>query len=325
MSALSSRRTAFAVAAGLLGSACAVVLGIEDKPLRPEVVEVGPEVGPDAGTPRCEDPPRVCACARHDFCDDFDAPDAAVFAAWKDDSGTPNQILLGEASVALVTDAHSPPRALQATARKDSYLTPTAAVGLSRLDFDALHPGQRVAGIRLGFHVRLVNIAVPNPDDPERDAGPIPRLGSAGIGGLVGEPRPSAQPAGVGLIVANERVYLATTSNVFAGNVADDYALVYDSPVGALSVTWLSVEMVVTSRDRAVALGYADCSGLPDGPVGAAAFIGSFRKCLPLRGALADAYPAWLKTAGVSVGGIVFDPGSATVAYDDVIADFIVE
>ena len=121
-------------------------------------------------------------------------------------------------------------------------------------------------------------------------------------------------------------VRLGVTGDLFNAGGPGTYTatpLVQNASFSQLSENWLPIEIVVTDRDRAVALGYPSCQTLPPGPVTAASVQATpYRACLSLPTALAD-LSTWGKHPTIGIGGIMFGPGRVAVHHDNVVVDFI--
>lgn len=328
-----SRAGQLGLAALLLCSACGLVLGIEDKPLREtgDVVDASSDAAAvdargDGGPPGpdCQRNPPGCSCEPHDFCDDFDTPGPLLRTWVKPPIGGSDPLIIADGSVGLTSEAFSPPSALHAFAATSNDLAGAAFAlhVLGRADASA----GRVVGVKLTSQVRIVSVSVETPPDTVHGVGPIPGAGCAGIGGL-GLAVSATQLAGVGFILANKALYLAASDNLVIGSTPAQHAVLFETDITALSTSYLSLELIVTDRTRAMALGpeyEAACASVEDGPVAAATLKLYKSACIPLKGELAN-LDRVLETPVLSTGGLVYNVGSLVVHHDNVTGDFLVE
>jgi hypothetical protein len=311
------RRLAFVAAvASVSATACALVLGIDDLPLRADR-DAAPDTGPltDAGADCAPDPRTGCACGTHDFCDDFDTDGEAPFARW--DWGLPNPFTKQDASVVLDTGGLSAPFATRVAVDTDSGSA--YATVFNQLDLEALHPGRAFDGVRYTFWLRIEALDIPY------EAGPVPGEGTAYVGAILQLFGVPPKPGGAAILFGAGGVYLAVSTNVLDANGTAVHARLYDNTaLKVASANWIPVEIVVAERAKAISLGYVECNDVDAGPgvgVAAATVLTQFRACLPLSDTFGGV--GWAAKPVVGVGGGTFNAGSIRVRQDDVAVDFL--
>jgi hypothetical protein len=306
------RRVPLVAGLAALGvTACALVLGIDDPPLRPDR-DSGPDSAPDAADACVPSAKAGCACASHDFCDDFDTDGEAPFSRWKWDLDNP--FVKRDGSIELGDGGLSEPLAARTAVETDG--ASAYAMVLDALDFTAAHPGRPFRGVRLTFWVRLESL------DVTEQAGPV-EGGSAYVGAVL--QLFGTKPGGASILIAPSGMYLGVSTNVTDSNGTAETAPIYDdTAITVVKANWIPVEIVVAERDKAIELGYDACQEVDAGPgvgVAAASVLSKFRACLPLAATFGGV--AWASKPVVAVGGGTFGAGSILVRHDNVSVDFL--
>jgi hypothetical protein len=311
-----ARLVPVATAGALACSACALVLGIEDPPLRQ--VDAGADTGPvDAGADCSPLPREGCrSCAVHDFCDDFDTPGEALFARWSSVLSS-NPFRRGDSGITTDEAGLSPPGAIVTTAEGTSQSG--YAIGLHALDLAASHPGRAAAGVKYVFYMSLEELAL------TEKAGPLPDASSAYVGAILrllsiegGQPK----PAGAAVLVTDKGVYLAMSRDIISGGDQPNVAQLFEGDVKSLSANWVKAEILVAERDRAIAAGYTSCSTVAPGPVAAAMLsLPTFQGCVAVPPEFGDL--GWTAQPTVGVGAGTFGSGTVRVRHDNVAVDFL--
>jgi hypothetical protein len=309
------RRGRTLVLAAALGStACALVLGIDDLPLRPEV-DAGGDAGDEASTgdAACKpDPKQGCRSCAHDFCDDFDDDAEAPFARWLSPLGA-NPFRKGDASVVVDEGGLSTPSSSLTLA--SSTAEQVYAIALHSLDHGVLHPGRPFVGVKYAFYMRFERLSLPG-----TTGGPLPDAGTAYVGAIL---RVLAlKPAGAALLVNERGVHLAVATDVISGSGEPAVARLFEGKVLDIADNWVRVEMLVADRERAVAMGYTSCASQPPGPVAASMLsLPEYQGCLPFPAAFGDI--SWAATPTIDVGAGAFAEADLVVRHDNVSVDFL--
>lgn len=300
-------------------AACALVLGIEDKPLRQtatDVIDTGEIEAGDADAGPCIPVPQLgCrSCERHDFCDDFD-DDAGPFARWESVGGFPNPFLKGKASITIDDGGFSPDRATRMHAEADSGST--YALVFHRLpEKDAAGFG----GVHYSVQVRVETLSF-----IDSLAGPVPDAASAYIAAIMNVSLANPEPIGAAILLSESGVYLAASTNILETTGADVVARIYEGNVLSLAQkNWFKFDLYVTDAQRAAALGF-NCNA-SNGPV-AAARIPSVpplenKACI----ALPDAFgndSSWANAPVIGVGAGTFGAATVGVRHDNVMVDLL--
>jgi len=308
-------RVVLAAAVAALSTACALVLGIDDKPLRPESPsEGGVDAGADAADAACTPDPRLgCACETHDFCDDFDDDASAPFSRWSSPLGNP--FVKAGSTIGLDAGGRSPERATSVVGGSDGGST--YAIVLAELDHAKLRPGRPFAGAKLSFLLQLEELAL-----SANNSGPIDDAGTAYVGAVLR--LLEVKPAGAAILVADDGTYLSVSTDVIGGGGKGSTARLYEGAVLKLAKppNWIRVEIFIAERDKAVAAGYSSCSGLPAGPVAAAMLsIPTYQGCVAIPAEFGDL--SWAKAPILGVGAGTFGAGTFRVRHDNVSFDFL--
>lgn len=308
-------RLTVAATAAALSTACALVLGIDDKPLRPEQAgEGGVDAGEGGADAACAPDPRLgCTCEKHDFCDDFDDDASAPFSRWSSPLGNP--FVKAGSTIGLDGGGQSPERATSVVGASDGGST--YAIVLAELDQGALRPGRPFAGVKLSFRLQIEDLALSS-----KNSGPVDDAGTAYVGAVLR--LLDVKPAGAAVLVADNGTYLSVSTDVIGGSGLGGTALLYEGAVLKLAKppNWIRVEIFIAERDRAVAAGYASCSALPAGPVAAAMLsLPTYQGCVAIPAQFGDL--SWAKTPIIGVGAGTFGAGSFRVRHDNVSLDFL--
>lgn len=301
-------------------AACAALLDIEELPQRPDqdaapLDASAPE--PDGGS-ACDGGGRLCACTKHDFCDDFDDDAAVLGASWSGFGGLGNPFLKGDSGMNFTGTAFSAPRALESFASAQS--TSAFAVLGHQLDQARLHPGRPFGGVRMSVLVQIGALSF------SEIRGPLPDGGSAVAAAVVNFV--GANLGGAAVVVGLDGAYLFSSVNLLEGNRKDagpDDVVVqlFDGDVTAIARNWLRVEIVVADRAVALREGYSTCASVPAGPV-MAAVVGptALRQgCAAVPASLGGL--SWASTPILTVGGALFGGGELVFRQDDVTMDFL--
>ena len=316
--------TRFAAAfAAITLTACGLVLGIEDLPLRPDKDAGGDVSAIDGGcAPKTA---TGCACTNFDFCDDFDHdPDSGIpFEKWE--SGLPTQpFIRGDSGMSIVNGGVSLPNALQSNVFSPQGNSAYAAI-FNQMSAPA---GKAVSGVRLKFFVKIGTLSV------LPGGGPVTDAATAYVGSvikLIGFTPP--QPGGAAVLFGMDgKVYLALSPNILQSNNTDIATLLFDKGgVGIAQTNWAEVELFVGTKAKAVEIGYKECNdvdggtALPDGGergVAAAWFyVNQYRGCLPLSDAFNGA--GWTANPIIGIGSGTFNGGTLLIQHDNVTAEFL--
>ena len=322
-------RGAFVVACtGLAATliACASVLGIEDKPLRPETdgsptLDGGDagDAGAEAGCNLLESHACSADCPR-DFCDDFDGDGQAPETRWVTPIGLQNPFVRGDSGVALTMQADSPPKALAATTSTTSSTSYGMLAHL--LSFDEKHKGQAFDGVRVAFDFRVDELTSTGNGGPVKDAGNAAMLGM--LRSDVVKPL-----KGIAVVLSGTTMVLDVADDVLGSGTGPEVigVIAEGLDISFLKGNWLQLELFVGDRERAIKLGYAPCAdaAVSPGLVAAAGLAGK-----ALGAACVNVPPSfgssdWAQFPVLLAGSLLFSGGTAAFRIDNVSADFYVK
>jgi hypothetical protein len=309
----------FAATASLI--ACAAILDIQDKPLRPgdagdatdgAAIEAG-DAGADASCTTDESLGCARQCVRHDFCDDFDEPGQKLTTRWTF-TGVTNPLLKGDAStIELVLDAgRSAPGSLLTYAATETTRSAYGIV-LKDLSFYDLHPDASFSGVRAAADIQVESIAVY--DGGAGDAG----LNLMPVLGMITNP-PVPTPAAVAIVVSPGGVLVQASLDVLDDKYPRTSKWIFRGEIPRFSRNWVRMELVVAPASVAAAAGFPDCLEEDAGLVVAGSVATFYRACMGLTDVLAS--PTWPRTPILAAGTIVFETGMARVRTDNVVLDF---
>lgn len=319
------------LAAGLVGGAvsCAAVLGIDDKPLRPD--DAGVDGGAfvdagDAGDAGCDASEAMgCAtCLAHDFCDDFDQPGQRPTDRWELTQGGP--FTKEDAGVEL-SDAESvsSPTSLRAFATstvKSAYVLLGHEVA-----FAARSPGTPFKGLRYAFDLKLSDLTFQS-----ADGGALPDdAGAMGVAAFFDvDTAPLPKTTGIGILVRRDGVLLAVSDDIRGGQGTTDTIVLLPAASVAVLRNWLRFELVIATPAEAVLQGYEACKGIAAPLVVAGSLVKrNVGKCMAIRETILGAPDGgtWVeRSAGLSLGLTLFDQpgiggGHGAAHYDNVVLD----
>jgi hypothetical protein len=307
--------TAFAGASCVgLVVACRGILGIEELPLRgADAGDAGPSVdASDASTCRPEQKGCSADCPR-DFCDDFDLDGQAPSTRWVAPAGFVNPVARGDASLELVPVAFSTPMSLAVTSgspNRTSY-----SILVHQLDFRKDRPASaKLAGLLVSSSVRFESLSY------------VPDAGFPTDVAVLGLLRPdSFPPKGIAIVVQRGGASLDVSEDVLGGSAPTARAeLGTGFNVEGVLGAWVTGEIFVGTKARAVARGFAKCNSVPDGMVAAAALGKKVfgEACTTLPASLAG---DWVERAVLLTGAAMFAPGYVKLNDDDVTAVYDAE
>lgn len=301
--------------------ACGAILGIDDKPLRPDTDARALADATDAKDSGAEaqcNPRESAGCSAdcpHDFCDDFDGDGQAPATRWTAPVGFKNPILQGDSGVALTTSGNSPPAALVVTTTSSG--STTFGILVNQLAFVDRHAGQAFDGVRVAVDLRIDALTFTGVGGPVKDAG------SATMLGLL---RPdSFPPKGIAVVLSANSVHLDVAEDVLGGGGAEAIAEINGGLNIANSLNnWVRVELFVGDQGRAVREGYETCKAIAPGLV-AAASLGKIvgEACVAVPAGFGPA--SWAEHPALLIGGLLFAPGNAAFRIDNAVADFYVK
>lgn len=301
--------------------ACAAILDIQDKPLRPTdagaATDGAPiEAGDGGGDASCTtDESLGCArqCVPHDFCDDFDEAGQKLTTRWTF-TGVTNPLLKGDAStIELVLDAgRSSPGSLLTSASTENTKSAYGIV-LKDLSFYDLHPGANFSGVRAAADIQVESIAVFDGGAADGAVNVMPVLGM-----LTNPPVPT--PAAVAIVVSPGGVLLQASLDVLDDKYPHTSKPIFEGEISRFSTNWVRMELIVAPPSVAAAAGFLDCTKEDAGLVVAGSVAATYRACMGLTDVLAS--PTWPRTPILAVGTIVFETGMARVRTDNVVLDF---
>lgn len=301
---MKSRVVIAAAALALVVSACDLVLGIRDYPLRDAGAVVVGDAGADAPA-ACLDPSLGCGACPHDFCDDFDQTGQAPNSKWPGTFGLASPFLRGDAGVDL-GEGRSPPAALHVRAESPTS-TPSHAFLVRRLD----GPDAGTA-LRFAFDARLDHLELLDSVGPVNDAGAV------SIAAILSPV--AGAPSGAAIVLSTNGLYLAVSDNVLDSPDASVLPF-YTGNLAPLAGNWVRIEMFAGPASEATRLGFARCSSLQGGVAAARLIALGLSSCAPLPVALADL--AWIRSPVILTGAFLFGQGRVEVRVDNVTADFV--
>ncbi len=300
-------------------AACASLLDIEVLPVRADDAGLdAPAVDASSDAVDCDATPAACACAQHDFCDDFDNGEA-LGERWHLPSGVSNPFPKGDAGIALTDAAYTPPLAVLTTS--DGTNSASFAFLGNQVEFATLHAGKTFVGARYAVDLQLDDLSF------VEVRGPIASIPSAIVAAVMG--LVDSVPRGVGVLATLEGIYLFAATDLLGATKPDaaptDAVLVkiFDGKTLEIAKSWLRVEILVADRDVAVKLGFASCATAPAGPIAAAGlFPGRVKQgCAALPSSFGGL--AWAQSPVATAGGALFGGGSLRLRQDDVFLDFV--
>lgn len=320
------RLLVFAAGLALSLAACAQILGIEDRPLRPDGGAPVDEAGLDGAPDRNEaaacvmDESAGCAaqCVRHDFCDDFDQPGESPGSRWLL-SALSNPLVRGDAGFDL---PHEGGRSAPAYAAAHAFTDQNAAAVallLHEMNFNDTHSGTSFNGVRAAADVR-VEAATAFDAGLATDASADAGVAFVPMFALVTNP-PLPTPAAVAVGVNAQGVVLAASPNILDESAPRITKYVYETQFIQAFGNWVRVELLVAPPQAAIAKGFSSCSSVSTELAAAASVAGAFQTCIALDGALGNA--AWARTPIVGAGLVVPQYAMLRVGFDNVVADFL--
>jgi len=306
-------RLVIVLAAASALAACSAILGIDYPPLRgdADAGDSGPGAPLHCSLARLAQGSPCAADCPHAFCDDFEHGGPS-FPPWSAPSGLANPVIYGDGGVAYVEPGSSGGTGLSCSVGTNQKGT-TGAVLIDAIPTSAFGDPAQIDGERLAFDVQFRRIAI-EAGGPIRDAG----------GGLVaafGSVSKDTNPPGPTLFVTDHRLYLAVSSDIFAGGDTSAIAPVTDDTIDVTRFvgtgTWSKMSIYSGSTSRARALGYPACPDVPY--VFAASSFPGQGVCI----AAQDGYDitALAKDPSLILGTILRATGDIELAYDNVYVD----
>ena len=300
------------VAASAL-AACSAILGIDYPPLRSDA-DAGDGALPSpvhcSLTRLAQGSPCTAECP-HAFCDDFE-DGGPSFPPWSAPSGLANPVIYGDGGVAYVEPGSSGGTGLSCAVGTRAKGT-AGAVLFDAIPASAFGDPAQIDGERLAFDVQFRRLAI-DAGGPIADAG-------AGLVAAFASVSKEANPPGPTLLVTDHRIYLAVSSDIFAGGDTSAVALVTDDTIDVSRFvgtgTWSKMSIYSGSASRARALGYVACPDVPY--VFAASSFPGQGACI----AAQDGYDvtALAKDAALLLGTILRNTGDIELAFDNVYVD----
>lgn len=253
----------FAALPGVASVACSFLIGLDDRPARPETVDAASDV---AATDGDGDAGTYCShAAGAILCDDFDTPGQSVSSQWP---GVPllqlkSPTVLRDAAITIIDDefATSAPRALDTALSDFERGGFTAAMIAKQFDSEV---GRN--GLVYSFDFQLLDFFGDRDGSTFSDTGPNPQVlnePKVGLGGFLSL-TPDLRRYAVAL-TANG-AHLGLTEGI-EGEEVTNYAVVASGSLNKLGDrAWLRITLASGPRDRVIAYAKSAGARTPDCP-----------------------------------------------------------